>query len=276
MKVWSRSPQRIADEAVLLRAAMRSEEQIVVAGDWHSDPIWLMNVFSRIRDWPAPITTIVQLGDLEIRDEKAGKDFLRRVDERCRGAGIKYVLVVPGNHDNLDALANRPEWRQRKLTQLSAFVWVVPYGEILDIGSRRVMFFGGAASVHKNLVAGKNWWPQEVPDEAVYKEAAAAGKVDVLFTHEAINGGPEAIQGIIDSSASRGIPADRRTASRRSRDLITHVYDAVDPEIAFHGHMHWYAEPARDATRRIFALSTNQRLGNLGSLSLTDLSFTRI
>jgi hypothetical protein len=256
--------------------ALAHEREVVMVGDLHNDRTWVMNAFSRISTSGATASTILQLGDVEIGNDKAGKAFLNFIDERCAGTGIDRVLVTLGNHDNWDRVEARSDWQKGLPVRLSRTVWALPLGYVLIIGGRRVMSFGGAASLQDDLIVGKNYWPQEVPDDARYRAAAKYGRVDVLTTHEAINGGPSNVEDIITGKANQRWKPARRAASARSRALITALSKDVEADVIFHGHMHVYGETNPAATPRVIALASNGRPGNIGVLTLSSLEFRRI
>ncbi|WP_123940215.1 MULTISPECIES: metallophosphoesterase [unclassified Frondihabitans] len=246
---------------------------MAVAGDWHNDRTWIMNVFSRISTAAPDVRVILQLGDLEIGTDKYAKAFLNFIDERCRGHNIDYVLVTPGNHDDRDRLDAKQEWRRGEPTPLSEHVLALPPGYRFGLGGRSVLSFGTGASVQDDLVKGVNWWPQEVPAPGLFDAAAALGHVDILLTHEAVLGGPASVAAIINGRASKRWRPERLAASARSRELISGLCEAVDPAIVFHGHMHVRGQTEPGAPRRIYSLADNRSPGNAGILTMATLDF---
>lgn len=254
---------------------MHSERHVAIAGDWHNDTTWIMNVFARVKSAIPPLHTILHLGDLEIGNDKYAKARLNFIDERCRGTGVERVLVTPGNHDNWDRLEQRREWGRRMPTPLSDHVWALPPGFRFDLGGRHFLSFGGAASVQDVLVAGSNYWPGEVRPVQEFEEAAASGHADVMLTHEAVNAGLPRVDQRTSGSGGQHLLPDRRRASIRSRQLVTDLWNEVSPELLFHGHMHVRDQLQLPDGRRVYSLADNrEKVGNMGLLDLTTLGWT--
>ncbi|ROQ37064.1 calcineurin-like phosphoesterase family protein [Frondihabitans sp. PhB188] len=258
-----------------MKVAMQNEEEVIIAGDWHNDITWLMNVFPRARRASPASRTLLHLGDIEIggHGDTHRAAVLNFIDERCRGNGIDRVLVTPGNHDNWDRITQKRAWRLGLPAPLSEYVWVLPRGYRFTIGDKTFMSFGGAASVQSVVDEGKNWWPAEVAPNDEYEAAGAAGFADVMLTHEAINGGPDRIEDIIHGKANGRWFPERLEASERSRALTTALFDAVRPGLLLHGHMHARGEKTLPDGRRIIALADNRTAGNVGILDVETLAW---
>jgi hypothetical protein len=255
--------------------SMRTESQAAIAGDWHNDIPWIMNVFSRISTWSPHVRTILHLGDLEVGNDKYAKSRLNFIDERCRGTGIKRVLVTPGNHDNWDRMQQRTEWAHGQPTPLSEFVWCLPPGFRFDFGGKQFLSFGGAASVQDTLIEGKNFWPGEVRPHREFEAAAHAGHADVMLTHEAVDAGLPRVLQRTSGPGSRPMLPERRDASARSRQLVTDLWNEVQPDVLFHGHMHVRDQLKLPDGRRVYSLADNrERLGNIGVLDVRALEWS--
>lgn len=269
----NRSRSQTLRDIAELKNLLAVSPEVVVAGDWHNDRTWIMNVFSRVRADAASLKVIFQLGDLEIGTDLFAKALLNFIDERCAGSGIAAVIVIPGNHDNRDRLESKDGWARGEMVPLSQFVWAAPPGLRLNVFGTGFLLFGSAASVQDNLVAGKNWWPQEVPDPAVFRASAAQGKATVLLAHEAVSDGPASVEAILSGKANARWRPERLAASRRSRDLITNLRNCVGADLTLHGHMHVSGETSAGVSPRVIALSDNRSPGNVGILGLPNLDF---
>ncbi len=271
----SRSWSKTLLDVDVMNEAMGTEREVIIAGDWHNDMTWLMNVFPRARSASPVARTILHLGDIEIGDE--GDTFrasvLNFLDERCRGNGIERILVTPGNHDNWDRITTKKAWGLGLPVPLSEFVWVLPRGYRFQLNDKTFMSFGGAASVHEPLEHGRNWWPAEVGSDGEFETAGAAGFAHVMLTHEAINGGPDRIEDIIHGKANQRWLPERLDASRRSRCLTTSLFETVHPDMLFHGHMHASGTKTLGDGRRIVALADNRTVGNIGILDTSSLTW---
>ena len=68
-----------------------------------------------LRDRAPEVETIFQLGDFGFFPHRPGKEFIAELDARCTAAGIRRVIVTPGNHEDWDKLDKRslPVLRRR-------------------------------------------------------------------------------------------------------------------------------------------------------------------
>ena len=271
----SRSRSQTERDTELMLIAMQLERRVAIAGDWHNDTTWIMNVFSRIRTVAPDVRTILQLGDLEIGNDKYAKARLNFIDERCRGTGIERVLVTPGNHDNWDRLEEHAAFARGWPVPLSEHVWALPPGFRFILGGRSFLSFGGAASVQNLLTEGKNYWTGEIRPHEEFARAAAGGQADVMLTHEAVDAGLPRVQDRIHGrSSGRWVP-ERRDASARSRKYTTDLWNSVRPEVLFHGHIHVRDEVRLEDGRRVYSLADNhEKLGNLGIFEPSSLGWT--
>lgn len=136
------------------------------------------------------------------------------------------------------------------------------------------MSFGGAASVDYALrTPGKDWWPEEMPTEDEVERAILPGPVDVLITHEAIDG----LNSKVDAGLlanPQGWGSEELAYSRLSRERITKIWTGTRPLVAAHGRMHLRDEVHLADGRSVFSLDMDGRDGNVGQLSLSTLEWT--
>lgn len=103
------------------------------------------------------------------------------------------TLFVDGNHENLDMLDAMPveEWNGGKVHRVRDSVIHLMRGQIFGLCGQSIFTFGGGNSIDKEYrLAGRSWWPQEMPSAAEYEEAMRnleqnAFKVDTILTHAA-------------------------------------------------------------------------------------------
>ncbi|RPE77871.1 MULTISPECIES: metallophosphoesterase [unclassified Frondihabitans] len=250
------------------------ETHVLIAGDWHSNLSWLLNVIPRARSASPTARTLLQLGDFNIGAGRHAKAFVNMADSLCRGQGIERLLITPGNHDHWGRLENIEGWHEGRPAQISERIWVLPRGYRFAIGGRTFMSFGGAASLDRHdRVEGETWWPSEVGSDLEFSSAAAAGRADVMLTHEAVDGATSATDSITAGHNPYHWPGDRLEASAESRRRTTHLWNVVHPAILFHGHLHAGATGALNDGRRVYSLDMDARRGNLGVLDLETLSW---
>ncbi len=250
------------------------ETQVLIAGDWHSNLAWLLNVIPRARTAAPEARTLLQLGDFNVGVSRHAKAFLNMADSLCRGQGIERLLITPGNHDHWGRLDSIHDWQAGRPAQLTDRVWVLPRGYRFTLGGRSVLSFGGAASLDtQDRIEGRSWWPSEVGSASEFAAAAAAGHADIMLTHEAVDAATAATDGIAARRNPYHWPLDRITASTESRRRTTHLWDQIKPELLFHGHLHQRASGVLPDGRRVYSLDMDSRRGNLGVLDLRTLEW---
>ncbi len=247
--------------------------QVAIAGDWHSDIRWVQTAIPRLNRQAADVSTIFHLGDFGLFPEQHGSGFLAAVDYTCHSAGISRVFVTPGNHEDWGQLTARFAREPGEAVQLSRVVWVLPRGFRFTLGGHSWMSFGGAASIDREFrTEGVDWWAEEAPTGRDVEDAIAGGPVEVMLTHEAINGGTSTVENILATNPM-GWPAAAMSYSAESREKVTRVWDAVHPKVLAHGHFHVKGEIELPNGRRVYSLGCNGQNGNLALLNIQTLEW---
>jgi hypothetical protein len=249
------------------------ETKVAVAGDWHANPNWVGRAVPAIVQESSGIRTILHLGDFGIWSGIRGRKYLDSVDFWCARSGIERVLVTPGNHEDWASLDADFAAAPGEPIQLSPTIQVLPRGLRFTLGGRSFMSFGGAASIdYSYRTVGLDWFLTETPTDEDVAQAIAGGPVDVLLTHETVNGGTAASQKQVQSNPM-GWSAEAQHYSAESREKVTRVWTAVRPEVLLHGHMHVKDERTLDDGRRVLSLGCDNQRGNLGVLNLETLGW---
>ncbi|SDS55219.1 metallophosphoesterase family protein [Microterricola viridarii] len=249
------------------------ETHVVMAGDWHGNTDWIGKAIPSIARETSGVRTILHAGDFGIWSGVRGRKYLDAIDFWCDRAGIARVLVTPGNHEDWDWLDREFSAQPGKPVELSTTVEVLPRGYRFEIGNRILVSFGGAASVDFDLrKPGIDWFPGELPTEQDVLHAISGGPVDVLLTHETIDGGTPATELVLSNNPMRWSPKALEY-SIQSRALVTRVWEEVAPKLLFHGHMH-----VADATRlvsgqQVVSLGRDGQAKNLALLELSTLDW---
>jgi hypothetical protein len=252
------------------------ERRVAVAGDWHGNVAWVQRIIPALHRAAPDVRTILHAGDFGILPERRGKGFLTTVDYWCRSAGIEKVLVTPGNHEDWSRLGQRFASRPGEAIRLSETVWVLPRGLRFHLAGRLFMSFGGAASLDfAYRRAGRTWWPTEMPTAEEVAAAMVDGNVEVLVAHETINGGTARVESVIRSNPF-GWDEEALEYSRQSRGLVTEVWEAVRPDIFFHGHIHLADRIELPTGQQVVSLGSDRQRKNIGLLNLDDLTWSWI
>lgn len=103
------------------------------------------------------------------------------------------VISVLGNHENYPAIRAQPltQWNGGLVRTIRPSVYYAENGEIFTINNKTFFFMGGAHSVDRAYrVAGKSWWPEEIPSYTEFAHAADNlqlhnCQVDFVISHTA-------------------------------------------------------------------------------------------
>ena len=249
------------------------ENQVAIAGDWHGNISWVQKAISALARAAPGVKTVLHVGDFWFNRSIRGRSYLNAVDYCCERAGIARVLVTPGNHEDWNWLDEEFLAMPGLPVPVSPFVSVLPRGFRFTLSGRFLMSFGGAASVDYSLRSvGVDWWLTEVPTDEDVATAIAAGPVDVLLTHDTVNGGTTATETLLRSNPM-GWSAEALLYSGLSRERVTHVWNAVDPKLLLHGHMHVADQIILADGRQVISLDRDERDKNMGLLNLGTLGW---
>lgn len=248
------------------------ETRVAVAGDWHSNIMWIQQALPALQRFAPDVHTILHTGDFSFLPEARGKGFLRAVDAACRENGVERILVTPGNHEDWPRLVSLFAARPGEAVQLSASVWAMPRGYRFSIHGRTFMSFGGAASLdaaHRRTRG--TWWPAEMPTVEEVAAAVATGDVEVLLTHETIMDGTARVKARIRANPMRW-DETVLAYSRQSRTLITRLWEGVKPAILAHGHIHVADQRTFPTGERIYSLANDGQRKNIAAIDLASLA----
>ncbi len=208
--------------------------RIGVAGDWHGNTAWAVRAVRRMGALlPGDgRRVIVHLGDFGIWPGPEGHDYLSRLDAALTAAGAE-LWFVDGNHEDFTQLARlRPGPDGRE--QVTGRIWHLPRGYRWRWHGREWLALGGAVSLDRaGRTEGINWWPEEEITRAQAGSVIAAGRADVMVTHEC----PAGVKHSFPPPPSWWSPADLRRSDAH-RALLREVVLAVRPRWLMHGHLH--------------------------------------
>lgn len=207
--------------------------KVLLVGDTHGDAKFIASINKCAKTHGA--TYIVQLGDFGYDFDANALTSIRAwldADERRRW------LWLDGNHDHHDYIRTeicKGKHPKKPVKHFHDRMFYCPRGSTLKIGSKTVLFLGGAVSVdfHRRQ-QGVNWWPQESLSTADVHRAIDNGhKADILLSHDAPAN--SALRGWL---REQGYKIDK--ASEQNRKAVLSVMDKTPVCEVYHGHYHRY------------------------------------
>jgi hypothetical protein len=181
---------------------------IVLLGDVHGAWESAFALVAKAKGYTPGAVPVIQVGDLNWRPDRPPRP------------APWPIHWVEGNHDHLPSLLGL-----EGPTEVAPNWIYCPRGTVLELGRRRVAFFGGARSIDREVrVEGESWWPEEEPtwEEA---ERFRGENVDLLVTHS-----PPA-------SVVRAMGFEHDSAERAS-GIVEHLWGALGRPSVVCGHMH--------------------------------------
>jgi predicted phosphodiesterase len=207
----------------------------MVAGDWHGNRRWAMQIIWQAKELLAneEHRIILHLGDYGIWPGREGENYRADVSFALDQADAE-LWFVDGNHEWFPYLLldRAPERDGRVL--ISPGQYHLPRGHRWTWHERTWLACGGGVSLDRAArTQGRDWWPQEeITDE---QEAAmiAGGHADVIAAHDWPSG-------VVHTFPDRPSWWDQRDVDRSERheERIQRIVDAVQPAHYLHGHLH--------------------------------------
>lgn len=217
-------------------------DHVVVAGDWHGNTDWALNVIEEIpRLLPSEEHRIVlHTGDFGIWPGGVGYDYVDAVRDALAAVDAQ-LWFVDGNHEDHDQLAQQLAFAGGDRQGLvggfdrpgrDTRVWWLPRGLRWTWHDRTWLALGGAVSVdHAVRVPGRSWWAAE---RLSLKDCAAAtspGHADVVLAHDCPS--------LVPLPLPRPAPGFWDIpAADAHRAVLQSVVDRVTPTHLIHGHYH--------------------------------------
>lgn len=255
-----------------------TESHVGIAGDWHSNTKWalqMLDVFASHR-----IKTILHVGDFGLWPGETGTQYISALYKKLDELGMT-IYVTPGNHEDYDQLAAIPVGSDG-LQRLTPRIIFMPRGYRWTWGEHQFISLGGAPSINfDRLVEGASWWRDEVLTMGdimrLGQQTEQHGTVDVMISHDA----PEGVRRIEDLISSNPMGYSERGVryAHESRKLMTAGWKIAKPKLMFHGHYHINVDEVitdGNFETRIVGLHRDKFSGNIASLALDDLRVTRL
>jgi len=211
-------------------------KRILVAGDWHGNQAWALNVIKRVPELLADQTTrlVLHLGDFGIWPDRDGERYLAAIDWALRQVSAE-LWFIDGNHEDFTVLA-------AMASQISADGRVrvrpgishLPRGQRWQWHGRAWLACGGGVSLDRAArVPGRDWWPQEEITAAQEAAVIAGGRADVMACHDC----PSGVLHKFPRPPRWWAPGDL-ARSNTHRERLQRIVNAARPTWLIHGHLH--------------------------------------
>jgi hypothetical protein len=208
---------------------------IFITGDTHGE-------FSKLSNTNWPISTLLTRDDYIIVTGDAGLIF-HPVQSKDEIYWTKWIskkpwnlLMIDGNHENHPKLNQLP--REEKfggiVGKIADNIYHLRRGEIYEIEGKKILTFGGAASIDKAYrTDGISWWAEEVPNYADMENCYRSmekhnNSVDYIIAHTC----PQALAPVI--AGRRGSIAFDDPTQR----MLDHITSGCTFRHFFCGHWH--------------------------------------
>lgn len=265
---------------------MTDPGRVLVAGDWHSNTRHAVHVIHEAPRLLAgePLKVVMQLGDAGFGDwgeRGSGDAWLYALAGALELAGA-WLLVVPGNHEDYDAIES---WREPGCPPMAAFsplaggerlrrISILPRGHRWQWHGRTWLACGGAASPDRDwrlrsqdAGAGKSWWVQERITGDDIQRCAGCGHADVLVSHDR----PERARISLPPWPRMWTDHDLALC-HASRHQLQRVCDAATPAHVIHGHYHQPFQTGQfDLGYGLVTVTQLDRDGEDGSFAVLDV-----
>jgi len=211
-------------------------ERILVAGDWHGNQGWALNVIKRVPQLLAgqDIRLVLHLGDFGIWPDRDGERYLAAIDLALRQVSAE-LWFIDGNHEDftvLAAMASQTSADGR--VSVRPCISHLPRGHRWQWHGRSWLACGGGVSLDRAArVPGRDWWPQEEITAAQEAALINGGRAEVMACHDC----PSGVQHKFSRPPRWWAQADL-ARNNVHRERLQRIVNAARPAWLIHGHLH--------------------------------------
>lgn len=254
--------------------ADQSPGHILLAGDWHGNRDWALNVIKRVPELLSGEQTrlIVHLGDFGIWPGIEGRRYLDSVSAVLDLVNA-HLWFVDGNHEDHPQLA-----QMARSTAPGGRVPVRPNIHHLPRGyrwywhGRTWLACGGGVSLDRaGRTEGLDWWPDEEITSGQESALVAGGHADVIVSHDC----PSSVAHTFPRPPPEWAPADL-ARNEAHRERLQRIVAAVRPSHLIHGHLHRAYQRTCDfgyGPVQVTGLAADGSLRNFAVLDVASLSY---
>lgn len=243
----------------------------MLAGDWHGDLEWAVNMVAITK--ASGVNFLFHVGDFGIWRGARAEKYLEVLEQAC-ATGDVMIFVTPGNHEDwprIDAM----EIGEGGLQWVSEHIALIPRGHRWEMNGRTFVSLGGAPSIDfPTRTAQVDWFPTEMIPLEVAEAVAEAGHADVMLTHDSPTQTSQPVKNIIyDKDAGRFWTREGLKYAREGRKILDIAVKGVQPGILFHGHFHAGGIGIVPDNRVVVSLDQQRTKKNMVFLDLDSMAF---
>jgi hypothetical protein len=249
--------------------------RVLVAGDWHGNRYWALNVIQRVPQLLADQQRrlILHLGDFGIWPDDEGRRYLAAVSTALSQVSAE-LWFIDGNHEDFTQLAQMASSANADgRVPVRPRIYHLRRGHRWHWHGRSWLACGGGVSLDAAIRRyGRDWWPQEEITSEQEVAIIAGGTAEVMACHDC----PAAVTHAFPPPPREWSPADlaRNDAHRRR---LQRIVDAVRPAHLMHGHLHRAYQRTCDFGGRpvqVTGLGTDGNMRNFAVLDVTTMEWT--
>jgi hypothetical protein len=249
--------------------------RVLVAGDWHGNRYWALNVIQRVPQLLAgqQRRLILQLGDFGIWPDDEGRRYLAAVSTAL-GQVNAELWFIDGNHEDFTQLAQMASSALADgRVPVRPGIYHLRRGHRWNWHGRRWLACGGGVSLDAAIRRdGHDWWAQEEITDQQEKAIIADGAADVMVCHDC----PATVTHAFPPPPPEWSQADlARNEAHRAR--LQRIADAVRPAHLMHGHLHRAYQrtcDCGDQPVQVTGLGTDGSMRNFAVLDVTAMDWT--
>jgi hypothetical protein len=262
---------------------------IGIAGDWHRHTAWAVDSIDQMCQCLPEPRIILHAGDLGADRDDGTHEWMGRtgthavfLDEISRALARRKAELwfTKGNHEDHSLLQDCLMSADQGMIEIVPGVRWLTQGYRWRWHGRTWLALGGAASVDRYLrqegVPGMQhgaeaWWPGEEITAMEEAMTIAAGKAEVMLTHDAPCDAPLELIRPVPRAWEPAMPA-----AQAHREKMQRICEKVRPEYFFHGHYHQYRVSQVQAAWgpcRFTSLSLNGDEQNWGILDIRTMQW---
>ncbi len=253
---------------------MTDPNEIILAGDWHSNTSWAKYIISQLPEFlPDELEpTIIHVGDFGVWEN----GFIKAVSLELEKVNGK-LWFIEGNHEDYRILKAKEHLKNSagRIIFKHNVHWL-PRNHRWVWHDKTWLALGGAISVDRSLrTEGIDVFKEEELSLDDLAQAVYDGPCDVLIAHDCPSMVPLSL---VRPAPAAWLPSDLARADEHRERLNEIVEGYLKPELIVHGHYHlrqnWSGQYDNGKNVRVISLDMDGLNGNIVACDTKELVCT--